>query len=189
MSNWFVALPFAGELPRRLAPPPGVRWLDARDLHLTVAFLGPCGEARALRAWNAVVAELARDSCAPVTVSFGSVGAMGSPRRFSALAARIEVGRDGLRALLGRVAPAALAAAELPPDPREPEPHLTIARLSRSAGRRERDEALEWAGDLDLSGVRASFDALELWTSAEAGADRRYRSLARLQLARGTPPA
>jgi len=55
VANWFIALVLPGEAGwNRSVPslPEGVLILSVQDLHVTVAFLGSCGEAAALRAWR-----------------------------------------------------------------------------------------------------------------------------------------
>lgn len=108
--NWFIGLP----LPRQadwhqasLTAPPELRRFHPADLHLTVAFLGPCGVARAEAAWLA----LAPHASAATTVSAGSWRALGPARQPSAYGLLLDQGRVELEQLLARWGAFALEAA------------------------------------------------------------------------------
>lgn len=130
--NWFVALvvPEAVLLEQTAATlPDGPRRLVGADLHCTLAFLGPCGEQRALLAWQA----LARLSHPPITVRPAGWRAMGPPQRPSAYALTLGQGSQLTARLIERWRPLALAAAGLPPEHRHALPHITLARAGRTA--------------------------------------------------------
>jgi len=128
--NWFIGLP----LPRQadwhqasLTAPPELRRFHPADLHLTVAFLGPCGLARAEAAWLA----LAPHASAAMTVSAGSWRALGPARQPSAYGLLLDQGRVELEQLLARWGAFALEAAGCADSRRPPLPHVTLLRPNR----------------------------------------------------------
>ena len=179
-ASWFVGLPVAGAWMegRVPAPPEGIRRFHPEDLHLTVAFLGSCGEARAMRAWDALVWPLGA-----IDVSLGAVVAMGSPRRYSALSALLVEGREEVEDAMGRARGAVCAAAEVPADERSPRAHVTLARPSRRANDAIRGDGLRWAAALDLTDVRVRLDGMALYTWAEPRIPRLFRVVAHRALA------
>lgn len=168
--SWFVAFPVeAGDwLARVRTPPPGTRLIEPVDLHLTVAFLGRVGPACAERAFEA----LARSPPDRFEGRLSGAEPMGDPRRASALAALLDAhnGRgQTLEAALGELRQSVLDAASLPPETRAPLPHITLARLTRSARAVERRAAVDWARALDLTGVRVRLDRVALYCGSPAG--------------------
>lgn len=134
--NWFLALVVPQELRLERAAaglPPGPLRLAGADLHCTLAFLGSCGEERALLAWQA----LAQLRHPPISVRPAGWRAMGPPQRPSAWALTLGQGSQLTAGLIERWRPQALAAAGLPADHRHALPHITLARAGRAAGARE----------------------------------------------------
>lgn len=171
-ANWFVGIPvppggWTSRIPR---PPPGTRAFDPADLHLTIVFLGPCGEARARAAWD-----LARWVGPAIAVRLGAVVPMGDPRRPGALSALLARGEAEVGAIIARLRGPLAEAAGMRPDPRPPRPHLTLARIGRRATAEQRAAALRWAAALDLAAVELSLSGLALYTRAAPGQDRRFR--------------
>src|SRR5687767_14263103 len=175
--NWFIGLSvLAPQLHERIgAPPPGVRLVHRDDLHLTLAFLGAIDEARARDAW----AE--RHRLAPLAPSqpmgFGAVVGLGNPRRPSALSARLVVGEAEFRDAIARARDAMHDAAGVAREQRPPLPHITIARMRRSATDREHRAALAWATSLDLRDVPASVERVALYTGRSGPGERQYRTV------------
>ncbi|HEU4405252.1 MAG TPA: 2'-5' RNA ligase family protein [Polyangiaceae bacterium] len=175
--NWFIALRVpAPDLRERLgAPPPGVRLIHPDDLHLTLAFLGDVDETRARAAW----AE--RHRLAPLGPSqrlgFGAVVGLGNPRRPSALSARLAEGDAEFRAAIARARDAMNDASGSPREQRPPLPHVTLARVRRSAGPREHEAALAWARALDLGGLGALVERVALYTASSGRGERQYREV------------
>ena len=164
--NWFVALrcPEIPGLAEAVArPPEGVRLFAPGDLHVTVAFLGGVGEEAARRAW----AMRGQADLAAIPASLGAVVPMGPPRRFSALAAELEEGREAACALIEGLRAPMLEAAGASPDTRPPRPHLTLARVRRRAPAPERRAAIAWASGLVLPAALLRFEELVLYTWAE----------------------
>lgn len=172
--NWFVGVPVSGaELMSRVPePPPGIRTFHEDDLHLTVAFLGPCGEERARAAFAALAWPLPA-----LDVTFGEVVPMGNPRRFSALSAVLVDGRAEVEAAIGASRDAACEAARVAVDERPPKAHVTVARPGRSATDADRRAALRWARDIHLGGVVARLDRVALFTWSEDRAERLFREV------------
>lgn len=170
--NWFLGLPVDGAswLHRVAAAPPEVKLFHPDDLHLTIAFLGPCGEARARAAWDSFRWELGA-----VDASFGGVIPMGSPRHWSALSATLEESREVVEDAMGASRGAACEAAGVPVDGRPPKAHCTIARLSRRAIPEQRAEAVRWAAALDLRGVGVRLDRVALYAWSEDRAEHLFR--------------
>jgi len=175
MPSWFVAFPVSGvSWFTRLAPPPvGTRVLAAADLHLTVAFLGNVGEARARTAFRG----LAPAAIQAFEILLGPIVPMGNPRRPSALSALVErTDREGrsIAELLTAPRDAILEAAALPTETRAMKPHVTLARLRRRAGVDERQSALTWAAACDLASTRIGLDRIGLYTAARDRTERAY---------------
>jgi 2'-5' RNA ligase len=188
MSNWFVALPVpeAGWFTQLSPTPAGTRLLAAADLHLTVAYLGDVGEARARAAYHA----LPPAAVQAFEFRLGPVVPMGNPRRPGALSARIErtgaIGRS-LAESLAAPRDLILAAAALPPETRAMKPHVTLARLRRKAGSEERQRALAWAAECDLSSIRIRLDRIALYHAARDRTVRAYDIVESLDLCPPVP--
>ncbi|MBX3274008.1 MAG: hypothetical protein KF729_27330 [Sandaracinaceae bacterium] len=175
MSNWFIGWPLeAAALDAILAAPPrGVRVLAPEDRHVTLAFLGPVGEARAGAAFDALDVASLR----PLEVTLGGVVLMGHPRRGTALAAELERGRDGTEAAIGALREAPIAAAGARAEARPPYAHATLARIAQRASPTERRAALRWAAALPTRGLGATLAAIALFGPAEHPGPARYRAV------------
>jgi 2'-5' RNA ligase len=171
-ANWFIGIPVPGDaiMSRVPAVPPGITRFAASDLHLTVAFLGACGEERARAGWDALALPLA-----PLSATLAAVVPMGPERRWSALSALLDEGRAAIESAIGAARDAACEAAGAPIDTRPPKAHVTIARPARSATDADRRAALRWAEGIDLSGLAVHLDevALFTWSSDRRSSDRR----------------
>jgi 2'-5' RNA ligase len=162
--NWFIALPCPGAGwygPLRAEMPPALRPFHPDDLHLTLAFLGGCGEASARAAWSVAVDLL--DGWAPIATALGPIEPMGPARRGAAFAAIPTTGWTPLVATLHRVRADALDAAGARPDTRRPHPHVTVGRLRRTDAAGQRD-VLEWCASRGDREVQVGFDAVALYT-------------------------
>jgi 2'-5' RNA ligase len=166
--NWFIGLPF------RSAPdlgplPPRVRALAPGDLHVTLAFLGPVGEAAAGRAW-AIAEAIAFEA---IPASLGRLALLGHPRAPSAVAARLEDGRTAVETLIASHRGALLDAAGARPDDRPPHAHVTVARVQRKASPIQRRNAEAWAAELEIA-ARARLDGLALYTWSNDRSARKF---------------
>jgi 2'-5' RNA ligase len=162
--SFFIAIPIvAGRWYEKLATPPArFSMFHAQDLHLTVAFLGACGDEKGRAAFEAIDFSLAVRA-----VTFGAVVPMGNPRHYSALSAELAEGRAEVEHAMSASRGAAWTAAEAEPDLRPAKAHLTIARPARRASNADRRAGLAWAESLHLEGVSASLEMLALYTHAE----------------------
>ncbi len=183
--NFFFAFPLDGSFVLDLpALPPSFRRFHPQDVHLTLAFLGGCGEAAAERALLALEAALNDKPFSSIDVSLGRVVPMGPKREYSALSALLEHGREQtetcIAALRDVVSEAALGRREK----REPKPHVTLARPQRRATEAARQAGLSWAAQLDLHTVSARLNRLALYTWSEGNRrERLFRILAERTLA------
>lgn len=141
--NWFTGFPVAPS-PWLTAAwdalPGGFRAIHPDDLHVTLAFFGGVGEARALAGWNALL----QHPPPAARVTLGRLAAFGSPRRPSAYGFDLAAGHEALIAWMAAQRDCVIAAAGGPPEHRPPRPHLTIARPPHRAGARERRATGDW---------------------------------------------
>lgn len=174
--NWFVALPVAPGpwLARLGALPAGVRAFHPDDLHLTVAFLGAVDETRA----HAAFARALPLPLAPCDATLGDVVPLGNPRKPSALSARVVAGEAEIARAMTAVRDAICDAAGAPREQRPALPHLTLARIGRTASRSERAEALRWAASLALGEPRVEITRVALYTWSAERSTRQFRSVA-----------
>lgn len=188
MPNWFVALPVpVGDWFSQLSPTPaGTRLLAAADLHLTMAFLGNVGEARARAAFHARPPAAVK----PFDIRLGPVVPMGNPRRPSALSASVERADATGRLLAESLVPprdVILEAAALPLETRAMKPHVTLARLRRKASTEERQHALAWVAECDLASIRIRLDRIALYHAARDRTARAYDIVESLDLCPPVP--
>lgn len=166
--NWFLAFPIDGAFVRDLPEAPrALRVFHPEDVHLTLSFLGGCGEARAHAALAALDAALAAEPLAPLDVTLSEVVPMGSQRRYTALSALLGRGRPEATAALGRLRDIVSDAAGVARDTREPKPHVTLARPGGRATAADREAGLGWAAALDLANIGARLDRIALYTWGE----------------------
>jgi 2'-5' RNA ligase len=105
---------------------PAVAWVPARNLHLTLQFLGDQPEERLAAAEAALQEAAAR--IAPIDVTLHGIGAFPGLERPRILWIGLARGALEVRALQARVADA-LAARGFPREERAWHPHLTIGRV------------------------------------------------------------
>lgn len=174
--NWFVGLPIAaGPWFEKLVAgaPSDVRVFHPADLHLTVAFLGRCGEARARAAW--AVADSFH--AAPIRARLGALRPMGNERRPSALSLVLETGHDEVVAVLRALRDPMIAAAGARPETREPLPHLTVARPALRASPERRKKAVAWAQSKAPLDVEVVVDRLALYTWSDDRKVRQFKAV------------
>jgi 2'-5' RNA ligase len=184
--NWFFAFPLDGAFVLTLPPlPPSFRLFAPSDVHLTLAFLGGCGEAAALRALDALDAALLPKPPIGIDVSLGSVVPMGPRREYSALSALLERGRDETTTCIAGLRDVVSEAALGRREKRPPKPHVTIARPQRRATEQARSAGLDWAKGLDLRSVVAHLNRIALYTWSEGNRrERLFRIVAERPLPR-----
>jgi len=177
--NWFFAFPVPGSFIEVLPEPPtGFRRFHPDDVHLTLAFLGRCGEQAAARALAALDGLLPILRQPPIPISLGPVTPMGSPRSYTALSALLDRGGPQATACLAVARDTLTEAALGRRERRAPKPHVTLARPRRKANAREREAGLDWAKQLDLSDVHATLDRVALYTWSEGRRERLFRIVA-----------
>jgi 2'-5' RNA ligase len=181
--NWFFGFPLDGafvlELPEL---PPWFRRFHPEDVHLTLAFLGGCGEASALRAVNALDERLKRSPRAVIEISLGEVVPMGSKKAYTALSALLDRGRQEATECLTELRDVLTETATGRRERRPATPHVTIARPRSRATTAARESGLEWAARLDLRAVQASLDRIALYTWNEERRERLFRIVAERRL-------
>jgi 2'-5' RNA ligase len=181
--NWFLAFPLDGSFLVGLpGVPPGLRRYPVEDVHMTLAFLGGCGEAGALRALAALDEQLARTPLAPFDVSLAEVVGMGPKNRYSALSALLGEGRAETTAVLAAYRDALTDAASGRREKRAPKPHVTLARPTGRASDADREAGLAWAAGLELGSVRQRIDRIALYTWSERRLERLFRIVAERRL-------
>ena len=180
-ANWFIGLVLpehsnwsavTAELPA------GVRRFHPQDLHLTVAFLGPCSPERAHAAWTA----LSGLKHPPIHAEAGAWLALGNPRRPSAFGLGLERGRRTAAELMAHWGGLALEAAALPAERREPLPHITLARPSRRGAEEARAAMQLWIRAAPRPSEPALLEQLALFTWAADRRERLFQVVAQRQL-------
>jgi 2'-5' RNA ligase len=182
--NWFFGFPVNGafvlELP---ALPPQFRRFHPDDVHLTLAFLGGCGEAAAMRALGVLDERLQSSLIAPIEASLAEVVPMGGSRRtYTALSALLDRGRAETTACIAALRDDLLEAATGRREQRPPKPHVSLARPRSRATDAQREAALSWASALDLRHVSPRLDRVALYSWHEARHERLFRVVAERRL-------
>ena len=173
--NWFIAWPVAAGAwfgPLIRTAPRFLRRFHERDLHVTLAFLGPVSSEQAGAAW-----ELALDlPLEPIDATLAHIEGFGNPRAPSAFS--LTLTGEGLVSAIGGSRGALYAAADAMPDTRPPRPHCTVARPGRSAAGAERAAGLAWARSVPSVNVAVNLDHLALYTWSEDRRERQFRVVA-----------
>ena len=116
----------------RLAPRARITWVAPGRMHLTVAFIGQADEPRASRIRQALGSAAGLTPFDLTVAGLGAFPRTGQPR---VLWAGLSGGRDALLRLERSVV-SRLADAEIAPEPRAYNPHLTLARVREASGLR-----------------------------------------------------
>lgn len=175
--NWFFAFPLDGSFVSRLpAPPASFRLFQPEDVHLTLSFLGGCGEQAAQQALSGLDEVLRRAPVPSLEVSLGEVVPMGPKREYSALSALLKRGRAETEACIAKLRDVVSDAALTPREKRPPKAHITVARPGRLVTAAGREAGLTWASSLDLSSIVTRLERIALYTWSE----RRHETLFRI---------
>jgi len=182
--NWFFAFPLDGafvlELP---ALPSNFRRFHPEDVHLTLAFLGGCGQEAAERALSALDRRLASEPIGSMAISLGEVVPMGGSRRnYSALSALLDRGRAEASACIAVWRDLLTQTASNRTEKRPPKPHVSLARPSSRVTDADREAGLAWAGSLQLQSVHARLDRIALYTWNDARRERLFKIVAERRL-------
>ena len=182
--NWFFAFPLDGRFVLEMPDVPrGFRLYHPDDVHLTLAFLGPCGDDGAERALAALDEGLSSVRPRELDVSLGEVVPMGSRRAYSALSALLANGRSETETCIAELRDGLTMAASGRREKRAPKAHVTIARPFR-AKEEQRAAGLTWAAGLELGAVRATLDRIALYTWSADRRERLFRVVAERALSR-----
>ncbi|HEX4334914.1 MAG TPA: 2'-5' RNA ligase family protein [Polyangiaceae bacterium] len=175
--NWFFGFPLDGTFVLGLPDvPTSIRLYHPEDVHMTLAFLGGCGEEAARRALGVLDEKLAALRPAGFDATLGDVVPMGGSRRtYSALSALLEKGRAEAVDVLTLLRDELTDAATGRRDARPPKPHVTIARPRRRATDIDRQAGLAWAERLELHAVPARIDRIALYTWTEVRRERLFQ--------------
>jgi 2'-5' RNA ligase len=178
--NWFFAFPVDGAFVEALPDTPAaLRRYHPDDVHMTLAFLGGCGENAALAALGALDERLRAGAIPALAVSLGPVVPLGrSKRGFTTLSALLERGRDEATRLLTALSAPLHDAAGVARPTRPAKPHVTLGRIRGRASDEQREEALAWARSLDLQNVQARLARVALYTWADVRRERLFRIVA-----------
>jgi 2'-5' RNA ligase len=182
--NWFFAFPLDGRFVLELPELPAVlRRFHPEDVHMTLAFLGGCGEEAAQRALAVLDRELARAPVPALDVSLGEVVPMGGSKRlYTALSALLAEGRPEATRCVGELGGLLCETALGRRPSRPPKPHVTLARPRRRASDADRAAGLAWAAQLDLLAVRQTLTRIALYTWAAVRRERLFRIVAERSL-------
>ncbi len=175
--NWFIGWPFDAAIVLDHVPEK-VRRFAPTDLHVTSVFLGSVDEATAERAWTMTSA----DPGPVVEVSLGDVRLLGG-RNPTAISAIVADNAPTLAASMTAHRAQLVEAGLLGPDKRPPLPHVTLARIQRSASPAQRAAAVGWVDALRVE-ARARIDRFALYTWS----DDRRQQLFRIHRSRSIEP-
>jgi 2'-5' RNA ligase len=183
--NWFFAFPIDGSFVLELpALPSNFRRFHPEDVHLTLAFLGGCGQSAAERALAALDERLQSEPLSAIAVSLGEVVPMGGSRRnYSALSALLDRGRAEASASIAALRDLLTQTASGRTEKRPPKPHVSIARPRSRANEADREAGLAWAAALQLQHLHARLDRVALYTWSESRRDRLFQIVAERALA------
>jgi 2'-5' RNA ligase len=181
--NWFLAFPLEGNFVLELPElPPHFRRFHPSDVHVTLAFLGPVGEAGAARAWDALLAAFAIRPRRAMDVSLGDVVPMGRGREYTALSALLERGRSEAEECIGELRHPLTEAASGRRERRPAKAHATLARPKRRASTVDRAAGLDWAQRVDVRSVAARLDRICMYTWDDTRRERLFRITNELSL-------
>jgi len=177
--SWFIALPVAVDpaadwfATLSAAAPRDLRRFHRADLHLTVAFLGACGQDAARAAWSVVRTMEPPD----FDVTLGGLVPMGNRKKPSAIAVGLERGREAVAAYMTRWRGELLAAAGARPDGRRARPHITIGRPPRTIVPEGRAAIVDWARAYPPIGASVNLNRLALYTWSDDRSVRQFSAV------------
>ncbi|MCB1050381.1 MAG: hypothetical protein H6510_16815 [Acidobacteria bacterium] len=167
-ANWFVA--YKVELPKldlSLIEAEQVRWFQPADFHVTLVFLGGLNEAQIGHAKSLFADFPAKPFDLPVK----AFTTLPPGPRFSALCLQLQADPDWSDHVV-TARKHFLVALNLPPETREPLPHITLARPLRQAGHQQRAKIQSAWCALQPPEIQVHLGQLALYTWNE---DRQVR--------------
>ncbi len=181
--NWFIGFPInAGNWYETVITnvPAGIKSFVPVDLHITFAFLGPCGEEKAMLSWEKAV-ELPLATC---DISLGEMAPFGNPEKPSAYAFTIATGKERLVAWMLAYRDVLLEIAGKNSEQyRDPIPHITVARPPRNASDNLRATGLAWVQHFPVKEVTLKLDELALYTWSDDRTLHQFKVVESLKLA------
>jgi 2'-5' RNA ligase len=124
----------------------GVRWVNDRQLHLTLKFLGEVGDSQISGVCEAVAQ--ASEGVAPFDIRIAGLGVFPAPRNPRVLWCGVEDATEGCRRWVERADPL-LADLGFKPETRAYTPHITLGRSKSTAGGHVLRDMLETADPPD----------------------------------------
>lgn len=161
-----------------------VKWVEPRNLHLTLRFLGEVEPGAAEAAAGALTPASPLPAFRTALGSFGAFPARGAPR---VIWVGVREGAAALGALRDEVARRLLPLGYAP-DAHAYRPHLTVGRVRRAAGGLRAALTAARAG-IDLRQVSWSVGRAVLFESRLSAAGPAYRVVTEMRLGGGTSPA
>jgi RNA 2',3'-cyclic 3'-phosphodiesterase len=170
--NWFVGLPVntaSGWLQKCLSKPPhAFRAFTPEDIHLTVAFFGRVSADKP----PLIIEAMKQLNAIPFSITLGSLRALPSPKRISAISFELSQGQDNAAELIASWRTKLFVASGSSSDTRLPLPHITIGRPKRQATRQELRDILDWAEQIAPPTDEILIDRAALYTWSD---DRKVR--------------
>lgn len=160
--NWFIGFAIQSESLAAIArqAPDGLQPVHPDDLHLTVAFLGSCGETTARQAWQNIIAA-PPPARSESTLRVEPIGLASCAKYYVASFAKA----DATAAFMLHVRRQNHAQFGIE-DNFEPFPHITLARRGNSP-LSVREAAARWFRESDIEGLRVHLNTLALYTWAD----------------------
>lgn len=154
----------------RQGAPTGIRWFHLDDCHITLAFLGRLSAEKVRQIRERLEIAVAQQ----MTAIIGKPLLLPSSRRFSALAFAVE--SQALSDAIAEQRNLWAALAGIPPESRDPLPHLTFARPERRASFPQLRAIRNWMNELrPPSDCTVSFEGPMLFTWDDDRAVRQFK--------------
>ena len=183
----FLAVEIAGparlaaiELQRRLdaAAGPGIKWVDAANLHVTLLFLGDIDGRELVAVCQVVAAGAARVE--PFGLRLTGVGAFPNSRRPKTVFAGVTDGATELATLYATLSPPLAELGVTRQEDRAYTPHLTLGRVSSEADGEKL--AAELPRHATWTGGQTAVSEVVVFTSELARSGPQYTAVARAPL-------
>jgi len=176
--NWFLGWKPSGPLDwiadLRHGAPHAIRWFHPEDCHVTLTFFGRLTEEKI----REICERLAASSPQSITATIGKPLLLPSSRRFSALSFSVE--SEALRNAIAEQRDEWMVLAGLPPESRDPLPHLTFARPDRRGSSAQLRAIRKWMEELcPPRGFAVTFEGPVLFTWSDDRTQGQFKIVAR----------